>query len=189
MRRGVRLPTFLVGVVDPAQAYLQKRSGRRPARRRSSTGAATYAPLTRADDGAVTAPASVPAAPVVPPDARTTEAHSRARTAALDRVLQDHRQLLDAVARRLDATGEAHLDTPSAEVRARVVRFRWGDSVLEVEGRRRPPEGGAWAAAGTRATDRAPGGGAVSNRARVPRHGMGSETAVHYLAGVLAELS
>lgn len=183
MRRRVQLPAWFVGVVDPAEAYLQKRSGRPPTPRRPGTGAASYSPLTSAEDGAATGTSSIPAAPAAPPDAWRTEPHRRDWTATLDRVLRDHRQVLDAAARQVDTDGEAHLDTPTAEVSARVVRFRWGDSVLEVEGRRRSPE------AGTGATDRVTGRVGVSNRARVPRNGMGAEVAVRYLAGVLADLS
>lgn len=67
-------------------------------------------------------------------------------------------------------------------VSARLVRFRWGDSVLELEGHRfgvGPARGGA----------RTRYGSVTESRTRLPRDAERLDVLVHSLAGMLAELT
>jgi hypothetical protein len=121
--------------------------------------------------------------PALAPDADQCLAdRHRERAATLDRVMRDYGPLLQRAARDVETKGEAQLAVPTVEISARIIRFRWGDSVFEIDGHRRLTKS-------TTATgDRLSSGVGMRTRARVPRRGVGEGVAMSYLAGILADL-
>lgn len=74
------------------------------------------------------------------------------------------------------------MSTPLGTVSARIVRFRWGDSVLEIQhARRAQNEIDAGVRLGQEVT--------MTNRVRLPRNAERAEVLTQYLVSALAELS
>jgi hypothetical protein len=131
----LRLPRVLVGVIDPAGRYMERQhpDHHRPWRRRGQPVPRGWAPFT--SDGSF--PASLRDAPAPPEHVRRQheELHAAAaaeRRARRDALVVTHGQLLADKARELADTGSVVLPTTAGDVRARIVRFHWGDAVLEV---------------------------------------------------------
>jgi hypothetical protein len=170
----------LVGVFDPAQRYMARRAPHRRGRRRRRPGRArsSYAALT--SDGRGGSVVREVAAP--PPEFEELVRRRRAEhEARLERVYEVHADALRAASGELATSGRGEIATPGGAVSARVRRFRWGSSVLEIETRfveRRPlPDG-----------DVAEFGRGMSSRSRIRRTGEEPATFLHYLASALAEL-
>jgi hypothetical protein len=170
---------WVVGIIDPAQRYMLRASGReRP--RRAARGTSTYGPLIigpprwrQREEPVTSVPLQVE---------RRFRQRAEERAARLEAVMQTFGPLLEAGVQDLLERSETVMVTPSAEVSARIVRFRWGDSVLHVGVRRE------WR------TERGKGVEAVHETmtetlARLPRAGTNAETLKRYLASDLAELA
>jgi hypothetical protein len=175
----VRLPRWLVGVIDPAQRYMERSSARRRTRRwRRRRATSAYAPLSA---GRRRSERRAPASASGPPPDDELRRRVESREARLDAAMGTFGPLLEAAARDLLERGAAEVHTPSATLSARIVRFRWGDSVLEIEGRR---EKEARSGEGFRLAQ----GFVTSHRARLSRTGEREDVLVRYLVGVLADV-
>ncbi len=173
------LPGWLVGIIDPAQRYMDRSSGRRRTRR-PPRGTASYGPLT-AEPGRNVGTAA-PARPADPlpasPRPPAGDRHNR-----IDTLIDTFRPLLEAGASELLDRGQATVRTPSATLSARIIGFRWGDRVLEIEGP------GPGASEGRCGGDVRPGPRCRTLvRARLVPAGERVDVLVRYLAFALADL-
>lgn len=171
------VPRWIVGFFDPAQAYMERSRWRPPGwqrrRRRPARGGTGYAPLT---SGGRPRRRSEAREPFVPPPEiqerlrRRVHEHSARR----DEILDSLGPVLDDAVRELQEQGTTVVALPLGTLSARIVRFRWGDSVLEIN--RRP-------GTGLQVT-----GG---SRTRLGRQDpeRRAETLKHYLAGAVADLA
>lgn len=131
----VPVPRWIVGFFDPAQAYME-RSRRRPPsarhRRRPARGWAAYAPLTA--NGRLT-PTWAKSVPIVPPPEVQERLRRRANEHAVrrDELLASLGAPLDHAARQLYEQGTTVIAAPAGTLSARMIRFRWGDRVLEID--------------------------------------------------------
>ena len=167
---------FVVGLIDPAQHYMLRASGHNRRRRRR---APSYSPLTigprhwrdRQDLGATAPPAEVE-------EGVRRRAHDR--DARVKSVMETFGPLLDAGVQELLARHETVMVTPSAELTARIVRFRSGDSVLHVRSRRETRTEDEKAIQMMQGTE-------TVRVIRLPRTGVSAETLTRHLASELAE--
>jgi hypothetical protein len=145
----VELPTWLVRLFDPADAYMRgdqfftpkiERAGRRAARG-----------LTRTDFGSgVLYSSSPPSAEDLAEAEREAMSSRREWKERLADVTMRHGALLDEKGAELVATGATVVRTTAGDMHARIVRFHWGDPVLEI----RRPGGGHFKARLDRAGER-----------------------------------
>lgn len=171
------VPGWIVGVFDPAQVYLERSRPRPPGgkhRRRPPRGLASYAPLT--SDGRLPREwdKSVTALPPPEIEGRLRRlADERAARAA--EVLAAQGLVLDAAVQELLDHGTTVIAIPPAVLSARIVSFRWGDSVLEID---------VCSGANTGVTS--------GSRTRLGRQGAGEQAGIlrrylgHQLAGLAA---
>jgi hypothetical protein len=126
------LPVWIVGIRDPAYAYMLRSGGdyrRRPRllrRRRGGYGFTGYVPL---GSGRAPKPADEEIAYL---QAQAAAEHRR-YAARFQDIEKRHGELLRATAGALAARGTATLHTTAGDIQARIVRFREGAVVLEVE--------------------------------------------------------
>lgn len=106
-----RLVSFVIGLVDPAERYMQRHSPRAPSRRW----------------GVHRVPASAPR-----PPREIVERMAAEREAILRDAERRYGGQVRASAQELVRTGATVLRLRNAELRARIVRFRRGDSILHV---------------------------------------------------------
>ncbi|MCH8628015.1 hypothetical protein MM440_09525 [Arsenicicoccus piscis] len=144
----MRLPEWLVWwALPPAQRYLRRRSpmpadprwARGELPRRSALYAVGDAPPTDEELAVLEAEAAR-----LDAEAGVDAEHDleRAREREEARYEQAHREampLARTLAQQVVATGSAHHHADGVDLDARLVRFRWGSSVLEIEATR--PEG------------------------------------------------
>ena len=178
VRHRIQLPGWVVAVIDPAQGYMRRQSGRRHPARHPGAGTRAFGPL--ADGGRGGHNTRTENALLRLDIERLREERRRERAARVERVMHDHEELLEHAAHELARNGKAQVNVPTGEIYASVTRFRWGDSVLEIEGRRRRAE------KITSTGDRMSAGVMSTSRARVPRNGVEAEVALRYLADFLA---
>ena len=139
----VPIPRWVVGFFDPAQAYME-RSTRRPpggSRHRPARRVASYGPLTA--DGGLPRESEEWAPPVPPPEAKEW-LRWLAHESAVRRgeILGSLAPALDGAVKELQEQGTTVIAIPPVALSARIVAFRWGDAVLEVDGRRGSGVGG-----------------------------------------------
>ena len=178
-RIGPMLHGWVVGLIDPAQRYMLHASGHGRPRRRPASGSASYSPLTtprrRWRDR------ERPGDSALPPAEAEGRHRQRAeeRDERLEAVMRELGPLLEAGVQDLLERSETVMVTPSAAVTARIVQFRWGDSVLHVEIRRERRTENEKAIQAMSAT-------VTKSLARLPR--AGAEALKRYLTSDLADL-
>lgn len=104
---------------------------------------------------------------------------SHLRTACV--LTETYRPALETGVHELLEQGRTGVGTPLGTLSARIVRFRWGDSVPEIEGTRRTEEE---IDVGVRRGQ----GITMTNRVRLPRAAERSDTLTQYLVSALADL-
>jgi hypothetical protein len=134
----VLIPSWLVGVFDPAHAYIERSSKARgrgcPSRQQHESGRSS------ASEAVLVGPAGAPAAPRkatadelrllhAPSDSEDVDGRWEARLSEIE-VL--YSSFLRTKTEELIATGVAMLQLSSGDMRARIIRFRWGALVLEI---------------------------------------------------------
>lgn len=133
------VPRWVVGAFDPAQAYMERSSRRPPLGRhhRPFRGGASYAPLT--SDGRLPREweRSAPA-PQLPDVKEEFRRHAHDRAARATEIFASLGPLLDAAVEELQSQGTTIIAVPPAVLSARIIKFRSGDSVLAIDGRRGP---------------------------------------------------
>jgi hypothetical protein len=134
----VLIPSWLVGVFDPAHAYMERTSkarGRgRPSRQQHEHGgpSASEAVLV-GTAGAPDAPREATADELRPFRAQSdSEDVDRRWEARLSEIEVLYSSFLRTKAEELIAAGVATLQLSRGEMRARIIRFRWGALVLEI---------------------------------------------------------
>jgi hypothetical protein len=103
------------------------------------------------------------------------------RNAHLDALMETYRPELESGAQALLDRGRTVMSTPLGTVSARIVRFRWGDSVLEIERARRTEKE---IDVGVRLGQ----GVTMTNRVRLPRAAERADVLTQYLVSAFAEL-
>lgn len=120
----VRFPEPLLGLFFPAQRYMRRRRDEVRAEFRRRYGLAEPEPLPPEDDGQAG------------PDEAAMRAWVHAardhRLATIGSIARDQDELLRSKADELERTGAAELITAAGEIRARIIRFRWGADVIEI---------------------------------------------------------
>jgi hypothetical protein len=132
----VNIPSWLVGVFDPAHAYMERTSkarGRgRPSRQQHERGRPS------ASEAFLIGPAGAPGGPgeASADQLRLFRAESedddRRWEARLSEIGARYNSFLRTKAEELVATSVATLRLTTGDVRARIIRFRWGALVLEI---------------------------------------------------------
>jgi hypothetical protein len=134
----VLIPSWLVGVFDPAHAYMERTSkarGRgRPSRQQQERGRPS------AGESVLVGPVAAPAAPreAIADGLRLFRAQSdsedvdRRWEARLSEIEVLYSSFLRTTAEELFASDVATLRLTSGDMRARIIRFRWGALVLEI---------------------------------------------------------
>jgi hypothetical protein len=125
-----------VGVFDPAHAYMERtskaRGHGRPSRQQHERGQPS------ASEAVLVGPAGAPGAPreATADELRLFRAQSedvdRDWEARLSEIEVLYNSFLRAKAEELIATGVATLQLTTGDMRARIIRFRWGALVLEI---------------------------------------------------------
>jgi len=129
----VHIPSWLVGVFDPAHAYMERTSKARgrPHRQRHGRG------WQLASEAFLIGPAGAPGGPreATAEELRLFRAQSEdyeRREARLSEIEVRYNSFLRTKARELIATSVATLRLTTGDIRARIIRFRWGALVLEI---------------------------------------------------------
>ena len=120
----MRLPGPVIGVLFPAQRYMRRQRDEWLRERIQRPGPSQPEPATLADGGQAA------------PDEAAARSRARAarehRLAMIERIARDQEQLLRSKADELERVGAVELTTAAGEIRARIIRFRWGADVIEI---------------------------------------------------------
>jgi hypothetical protein len=141
----VRLPVprWVVRVFEPAQAYMERSKRRAPGsepRHRPSRGVTSYAPLT--SDGRLPQGWEKAARQPLPPEVKERiRRRADERAARTAEIFDSLGPLLDAAVEELQSRGTTIITVPPVVLFARIVKFRRGASVLEIDGRGEPGAG------------------------------------------------
>jgi hypothetical protein len=119
----VRLPEPVIGLFFPAQRYIRRRRDEERAAMRRRYGLAEPEPLPPEGDGQA-GPAEAMRA--------WADAARDHRLATIRSIERDQDELLRSKADELERTGTTELITGAGEIRARIIRFRWGADVIEI---------------------------------------------------------
>lgn len=174
--RRMQLPRWLVAMIDPAQGYMERNSPRRH-RRHPPMGVASYGPLSTDPRRK---PPDAEFAPLRDRD-RMRRQNVRERNARLDALMETYRAAFESGTQELLERGRTVMSTPLGTFSARIVRFRWGDSVLEIERSVRTEKE---IDVGVRLGQ----GVSMTNRVRLPRAAERADVLTQYLVGAFAEL-